>query len=148
MAFDELLWNCLIPGAASAKEQGIGIALERSGATVLFFRCDCDEFRSEFDVPRAQVCDLLVYYCRDPKSPVLLFVELKGSDLLRAVAQIRSAQATLKSHISERHWKRAKIKALIVTPNSVPPKRQGIPKEVEVRQCSKHKNLDISEFFR
>ena len=93
MKFDRLLWQCLLPGEYEFTEEGITVRLSpdaKEKETVLMFNTDTDAFRDW--TPGVKACDLVFFY-RGPaaKKPVLLFVELKGSDYGAAEAQIESA---------------------------------------------------------
>jgi hypothetical protein len=86
-----MLWECLQPGQHEFTEEGITATLEpQAGETVLFFNIDCTAFRQGQHALR--ICDLLVFYRGAAHQlPVLLFVELKGSDYERAESQIMGA---------------------------------------------------------
>ena len=91
MRFDQLLWKCLAPGKYESSESNITAALDpQPGETVLLFEIDGPAFRA--GQPGVKVCDLLFFY-RGPAAPkpVLLFVELKGSDYETAEAQVVNA---------------------------------------------------------
>ncbi|WNG24535.1 hypothetical protein F0U62_11265 [Cystobacter fuscus] len=91
MRFDRLLWQCLVPGKYEFSEEGITVRLPpETGETVLMFNTDADAFRD--GQPGVKACDLVFFY-RGPAvpKPVLLFVELKGSDYAAAEAQLDNA---------------------------------------------------------
>ncbi|HYO59642.1 hypothetical protein [Archangium sp.] len=91
MKFDRLLWQCLMPGEHEFSEEGITVRLPpEAKETVLMFRTDSDAFRDWQQGVKA--CDLVFFY-RGPAAPkpVLLFVELKGSDYEAAEAQLENA---------------------------------------------------------
>ncbi|OJT23270.1 hypothetical protein BO221_20620 [Archangium sp. Cb G35] len=91
MKFDRLLWQCLMPGEHEFSEEGITVRLLPEGKeTVLMFRTDSNAFRD--GQPGVKACDLVFFY-RGPAAPkpVLLFVELKGSDYEAAEAQLENA---------------------------------------------------------
>jgi len=93
MAFDFLLWHCLDPGKTSVSESGKSARLKpKGGECVLLFKIDSARFRAEFEIER--VCDALFFYKSEHKAPVLLFVELKGTDVESAIDQL---DQTLKS---------------------------------------------------
>lgn len=91
MKFDRLLWQCLMPGEYEFTEEGITVRLPpEAKETVLMFKTDSDAFRDW--QKGVKVCDLLFFY-RGPavSKPVLLFVELKGSDYEAAELQLENA---------------------------------------------------------
>ena len=91
MRFDRLLWQCLMPGEYEFTEEGITVRLPpEAKETVLMFKTDSDAFRDWQKGVKA--CDLLFFY-RGPAAPkpVLLFVELKGSDYEAAELQLENA---------------------------------------------------------
>ncbi len=91
MKLDRLLWQCLKPGEYEFTEEGITVRLPpETRETVLMFQTDSEAFRD--GQPGVKACDLLFLY-RGPAAPkpVLLFVELKGSDYEAAEAQLENA---------------------------------------------------------
>ena len=75
-----MLWTCLLPGKNAFEESGIEVVLApKPDETVLLFQTDKPVFRDYKTNVKAS--DLMVFY-RGPvaNEPVLLFVELKGSD--------------------------------------------------------------------
>jgi hypothetical protein len=92
--FDRLLWQCLMPGEHEFSEEGITVRLApEAKETVLMFRTDSNAFRDGQQGVKA--CDLVFFYRGPPTpkipKPVLLFVELKGSDYEAAEAQLENA---------------------------------------------------------
>lgn len=94
MRFDGLLWECLLPGRHEHSEENLTAALDpRPGETVLLFETDRPAFRRRLPAgSKLSVCDLMFFY-RGPAAPmpVLLFVELKGSDYEHAEEQLANA---------------------------------------------------------
>lgn len=99
MRFDRLLWECLCPGKYEFEENDIEVALTPlPGETVLTFHIDTEAFRDWKAGVKA--CDLLFFY-RGPTrdKPVLLFVELKGSNFQDAEEQIVNAVKRTFEHL-------------------------------------------------
>src|SRR5262245_28075400 len=96
MPFNFLLWRCLAPGKTSYQEPrtGWGVRVQPiNDETILFLLTDADPVREYFSKKRKwydlkNVADLLVYCKRKNSSPILLFVELKGSDIDQSVEQL------------------------------------------------------------
>jgi hypothetical protein len=99
LRFDRLLWQCLEPGKHEFTEENITVQLlPAAGETVLMFQTDSAAFRDWQEGIKA--CDLLFFY-RGPAvpKPVLMFVELKGSELESAEAQCESAFKRVCAHL-------------------------------------------------
>jgi len=130
MAFDFLLWNCVAPGKTSISEFGIKASLKPyEDECVLAFRIDCDEFRTHFGVRRA--CDGLFFVKTKNEDPLLVLVELKGSDVGHAVEQLHDTLDGLKrSHIR----KPVTYRAVIVTRGGSPKQDKAAIRGFEKRQ--------------
>ncbi len=94
MAFNYLLWYCLVPDKTSHAEEGRGVEIgRRSGETILLFTPDDERVRETtrkyFGVPN--FCDVIVFYKSSLASPIVFFVELKGTNIGHAITQIESA---------------------------------------------------------
>ncbi len=122
MAFDFLLWNCLVPGKTSVRESGKTVRMAReAGETVLAFEIDNEEFRKRFQVGR--VCDGLFFYMAEQRTPLLFLAELKGSDFGGAVTQLEQTLGSLRKALSRYQ---PEFIAVIVT-------RRGVPKNDKKR---------------
>ena len=115
MPFNFLLWKCLIPGETSLKESGRSARIKpRSGECVLAFSIDNEDFRARFKVRK--VCDALFFYKSRQGDPILLFVELKGSDIASAAPQLGQALKAIQNALA----RRARYRAVVVTRGGAP----------------------------
>ena len=102
MPFNTLLLTCLIPGT-SVSEHGGRVSVEpQSGEVVLFFVVDDQTnpdstLRQDLGIVGA-ICDCVVYYVKGDKK-VLGLVELKGSNLDRALDQIMNTFQCLRQSL-------------------------------------------------
>lgn len=120
MRFDRLLWECLCPGKYEFEESNIQVALAPSlGETVLTFHIDTEAFRDWKAGVKA--CDLLIFY-RGPArdKPVLLFVELKGSNFEDAEGQIASAVKRTFDHLDAACQPQVYVCAVVVLGTAPP----------------------------
>lgn len=135
MRFDRLLWHCLQPGEYQFTEENLAVRLSpENNETVLMFRTDSNVFRgSREGVP---ACDLLFFY-RGPASPtpVLLFVELKGSDIEHAETQIGSAFKRVREELApDCGGGAARAGAVVVLGSSAPADVKPRQKEAWLKQ--------------
>ena len=126
MPFNTLLLTCLKYGT-SFGEHGANVRVEggRSDGTVLFFSIDDQSnprstLREDLDIG-GKICDLLIFYAPNGSDKkVLCLVELKGSDITRAVKQIKSTYLSLKSTFIRTHLQEIEWKAYVLTAGSSP----------------------------
>src|SRR5262245_16617401 len=89
-AFELLLWRCLDPGRTSFGEQGLSAQIKPEGKeTVLVFHSDTEIFRDTFGLsPEDNVSDAIFFYKKEASRPIVLFLELKGTDIEHARKQL------------------------------------------------------------
>lgn len=127
MPFNFLLWNCLAVGRTSVAEKGITARMERKpGESVLAFRIDCDEFRRHFGTRR--VCDALFFYRSQENKPVLLFVELKGSNIRDGVEQLKETLGIIEQALKDYP---ADYRAIVVTDAGGLKSAKGLQREFQ-----------------
>ena len=120
MPFDHLLTHSLIPGATSAKEQGVGFSFNRdSDESVLVFRLDESATRKILKLEQKPCCDYLVFFNKLSFRPLLVFVELKSTNLDRAGKQILSAANAIRRQAP--NLKETQFRGVIVS-SSTPPR--------------------------
>ena len=121
MPFNFLLCECLHPGETGFKESGIGARIRPEGREcVLVFGIDNQRFRTQFSVHRA--CDALFFYKSQAHGPVLLFVELKGSDVESAAEQLGQALDAVRKGLSGV----SEYRAIVVLRKSAPASRNKL----------------------
>jgi len=142
--FDRLLWQCLMPGEYTFSEEGITVRLPpEAQETVLMFRTDSDAFRDWR--PGVKACDLVFFY-RGPAAPqpVLLFVELKGSDYEAAEAQLESAFRRVWEQLDP-HWCQgtaSRVCAVAVVGRSV-----MLDVKTRIKEAWRHRGLEFRYHF-
>lgn len=138
MPFNELMLNCIQEGS-SYNENNIKVRMttHQKEETVLFFVIDeqsncCSKFRDLMKL--VHICDLLIYYSKKDKTSTsrkgestkktICLVELKGSDIKKAVEQITETQKGLSDSLRTKYtnilWK-----ALIISHGASPKLRDG-----------------------
>ena len=121
MPFNFLLWECLIPGKTSISESGQSARIDpHGGECVLAFELDNQKFRDRFGVGR--VCDALFFYRRDQERPVLLFVELKGTDIAKAAEQLGQSLRAVKDTLQ----RNAQYRAVVVSRGRAPARKDPL----------------------
>jgi hypothetical protein len=143
MAFDFLLWNCLLPGRTSIGESGKTASLKPlNDECVLTFHIDQQAFRDRFCGRDAKVCDGLFFYKQVDDAPVLLLVELKGADTDRAAEQLRDSLRVLQNELQKTGQRlKAEYRAIIVTRGSAPRNLKSFQKEFRQKYDA---SLDVS----
>lgn len=126
MTLNRLLSYCLNQ-RTSVGDAGLGVSIDaREGERILFFRVDCDGFRTAFKIANTvPLCDALVFYRRDGFPPQLIFVEFKGGDADRAIAQIESSIEVVRPTIP-RSVMKPKITGLVLLTGGVPRRRNPV----------------------
>jgi len=128
MPFNFLLWKCLLPGQTSIRESGKGARIKpEAGECVLAFGIDSQDFRRRFDA--SKVCDALFFYKSKEQDPVLLFVELKGSDLGSAAQQLGEALQAVRGKLKLKVHYRAVVVSRSTAPGRSNPLRRKFSKE-------------------
>lgn len=119
MRFDRLLWECLAPGSHEGTDGPLTASLApRAGETVLLFEIDNPAFRGRDS--GVKVCDLLFFHRGMEGRPVLLFVELKGSDYQTAEQQVESAVRRVLGQLDEGCQGRSvQLRAVILLGSSI-----------------------------
>lgn len=137
MPFNTLLLTCLNP-RTSFGEAHNRIALQREADEIILFFVTDDQsnptsaFRSDLQIDGV-ICDLIIFYAQGDKKTLCL-VELKGSDLEHAVAQIINTHQHLQNKLKHSHRRLVGWKAYIQISG-------GIPKELKELQKSLHKTF-------
>ncbi len=127
MLFDTLVLTCLYH-KTSYDESGTRIRVKREAdERIAFF--DIDEnsneystFRRDFGV-EGPICDLIIFYSpHDSKdcTKVLCFAELKGTDVRRALDQIRSTYQAVKDKVPPNYRDEIRWKGYILMRGSAP----------------------------
>lgn len=155
MAFERLLWSCLDHGT-SLSEEGLALSLPRQAdETVLLFHTDTKAFRAAFFPDQNQhiSCDALFFYKHGLRSPVLVFVELKGANLKHALDQLTATITAVKPSLPPK----AELRALVVTDGAHPTTNMAAQKKFEAnvhvdlyieRAARRKKPLDLREVLR
>jgi len=138
MKFEWLFHHCLKCDEMSHEEEGKRVTLKRTaGETVLFFTVDGKPFDALHgnNTPR---CDLLVARKqRNREGANLLFVELKGSDLGKAVQQLGKTIDLVRNAMDRAVWDATRKAALVVMSGGSPPDQKDVQKKfLESRQMS------------
>jgi hypothetical protein len=131
MAIEPLLWFCLDHGT-SIEEHGIGLSIaRRSSETILQFCTDSKAFRDQFYASGARQisCDALFFYKYADKPPVLIFVELKGANLTKALDQLKETIGAVKPRIEHAVPASTKYLALVVSDGAGPTTRMNKQRE-------------------
>jgi hypothetical protein len=134
MAFNFLVPECLIRHSYSEKGKGIKLS-QKDDERVAFFHLDNDAFRTRFRLHASKVCDVLIFYRKGSAGPILMLVELKGSDFDAAADQICSTHDALKPELQPA-LKTANWIALVVASGSCPPSRSKLQKRLNGRGIS------------
>jgi hypothetical protein len=87
MKFEKIVHSCLSDRTSLSEEGKSASIARRNDETILMFLTDSDVVRRELGIKRA--CDAVFVYIRQRARPILLFIELKGSDIQGAADQIR-----------------------------------------------------------
>ncbi len=123
MPFNFMLWYSLSPGKTSYQEPGTGWGVQVRPAkdeTILFFLTDSQQFRDYFK-DLENVADLLVFCKRADRNVILLFVELKGSDLEHAAEQLGQTIEAVRKNLPNPTHKKTDYRALILASGSSAP---------------------------
>ncbi len=135
MAIEPLLWFCLDHGTSVAEDR-IGLSIERKGGeTILLFRTDTREFRERFydpDDPQIS-CDALFFYKHADNPALLIFVELKGANLVHALDQLEATIGAVKPGIERVVRGSTRYLALVVSDGARPTTRVNKQREFETK---------------
>jgi hypothetical protein len=99
MPVDHLLFESLLPGITKAEDKKSGghtsANLEHGPhESVLLFHLDTETTRRRLGLLEGKCCDFL-YFFKNKKHSILIFVELKGTDIASATEQIANAHQAL-----------------------------------------------------
>jgi len=121
--FNRLLLDGLVPGSSGVNENRAKFVLKRSGdETILVFRLDSSAGRQCLGLPgHSKAADALLAVFRKSRRPVLLFVELKGSDVKHGMQQLQSTVQTVKKVLGNQ-WSRFEAFAVVVRSSGASPK--------------------------
>lgn len=113
--FDRLLVDHLQPGATSISERAASFNVGKTqGNAVLVFNVDSEAGRKAIGLSKdSKACDGLVAVLSQDRQ-VLLFVELKGSDVKHAMEQLKATIGAVKETMHSQTWNQFKKIALIV----------------------------------
>jgi hypothetical protein len=104
MPFNSLCLACLSPKTNFTESGGHVSIRKQSDECVLFFVVDPSSNRvstaREDLTINGKICDLVVYYRKDDKS-VICLVETKGSNVARAVQQVKNTYDHLKRALNQ-----------------------------------------------
>ncbi|MDJ0735259.1 MAG: hypothetical protein QNJ47_14575 [Nostocaceae cyanobacterium] len=153
-----LLTGCFLPGKTSFKENGVEIKVQpESGETILFFSIDEQSNPScklrqvlKIDRQNMKICDLIVFYGKD-NHRVICFVELKGSDLERAVEQVENKYKSLTNILSSRcnsFISKAYIKTNSSAPQEIKQYQEQLSTTFGKNNYDISKNSDLGDFIR
>ncbi len=132
MPFNTLLLTCLIHGTRFG-EQGATVSIKpKSGETILFFSVD-DQSNEGCGLRKmgmqGALCDLVIFFDNAGEKKTLCMVELKGSDLKRAIEQVINTRDFLKNNLPTGLRQHVVWKACILLTGKSPQ---------EVKQLEKH----------
>ncbi|WP_437768702.1 hypothetical protein WMF27_12115 [Sorangium sp. So ce281] len=125
-----LLFRALNVGSTSVSDRGTGVRASlapRPNETILAFQIDTPEFRKGLQLDDStRLSDGLIVYRSVGAPAVILLVELKGSDVARAVTQLESTFHVVGSHV------RAEVmyRAVIVTNGASLPRLDELRKKL------------------
>jgi hypothetical protein len=135
MPFSHLLFEALLPGKSVAEDRKSGCRtsadLQRGpNETILLFRLDHAQTKSRLGLSDRKCCDHL-YFLKSETRTILIFVELKSTDLDEAEEQILNAHNAICNH-SDVKKKSFRSVAIVVSTMGAPPnakKRQSNMRE-------------------
>ncbi|MCI0456345.1 MAG: hypothetical protein L0Z62_05135 [Gemmataceae bacterium] len=154
MPFNFMLWYALSPGKTSYQEPGTGWGVQvkpQKDETILFHLTDSQQLRDHFKSRNwydlKNVADLLVFCNRPGRDVILLFVELKGSDIEHAAGQIRQLVDAVRKALPNPMRKETDYRALILASGSAPAKKvHALQKEFrEKHQIELHVRTGIKK---
>jgi hypothetical protein len=135
MPFSHLLFEALLPGQTLAEDKRrecqTSADLKRGpNETILLFRLDQDSTRSRLGLSDRKCCDHL-YFLKSATRTMLIFVELKSTNLDEAENQILNAHNAICKHSNVKNQSFQTV-ALVVS-------RKGTPQNVKKRQSEMRK---------
>ncbi|MEA2045364.1 MAG: hypothetical protein U9N48_02385 [Euryarchaeota archaeon] len=149
--------TCLKYGT-SFDEHGANVHVKggRSDGTVLFFSVDDQSnprstLREDLKI-EGKICDLLIFYApKGSDTKVLCLVELKGSDITRAVKQIKSTYQSLKSTFNRTHLQEIEWKAYVLTtgssPRNIKENKNRLIETFDKKNCDISRKSDLTGFI-
>jgi len=119
MPFNHLLFESLLPGRTLAEDKEKGCRssanLERGpGEAVLLFRLDQIGTKERLNLRGKKCCDHLFFY-KSGNQTLLIFIELKSTDIRGAMEQITSAHDAILSESQYFRSKRPTVCAVFVS---------------------------------
>jgi len=145
----------LVSDKTSHSEEGRGVEIgRRSGETILLFTPDDEQVREttrkHFGV--SNFCDIIIFYKSSLGSPIVFFVELKGTDIGHAITQIESTVTAMMRRCTQLKSS-SRLVAIIVSTASSPAlikvaqKRLSNTYQVTLYQRTLHKGaVSLREF--
>jgi hypothetical protein len=127
--FSVLLWRCLAPGEYTVEENNLSATLTPLNGmreTILVFdKLDDRRLPDHYAGADRACCDAIFFYSRnlaDDAGPLLLFVELKGTDIRRAIEQLKNTMREVEAAVRPEslRGKTRRRAAVIVTKATVP----------------------------
>ncbi len=133
MPFNSLILTSLHSGTSFSEARNRVSLQRRSNETILFFSTDEQSnphctLRQDLDIPGG-VCDLVVFYAQGNRKIVCL-VELKGSDLKRAVEQVTNMYENLRRPLKQTHLQLIEWKVYICMSGAVPKEAKNLQKNL------------------
>lgn len=156
MGFDRLVWNCFVQGT-SHDDDRVGVTLEPSGdERALFFKTDSQGGRFALGLGGNDVAsDFALFYRKGSERPIVLLIELKGSDLRHAIKQLNSVYRSVAGLFPKNCDKRPvpEVRSLVVLSGSVPsdyakimPTADGL--NLRVKSGVKRGKVNLKEFLK
>jgi len=156
MPFTFLLWRCLLPGMRSYRQPGVNWTVTvtpENDETILFFHIDTQDFRTSLKLPNGnkveKVADLMILSRRSGRSPIVLVVELKSTNLEDAEKQILGAIEAIRGKMDVSHKSETSFRGLIVSTGSAPQNFKKMQKAFRERNitldhCPAHKGQSVN----
>jgi hypothetical protein len=141
MPFNHLLFEALLPGKTVAEDKDHGgytsaRLVQGEGETVLLFRLDEEKTKTELKLTGKRCCDYF-YLFRTKEKSLLIFVELKGSNLDGIEMQLSNAiDAICPNSAKGRAWRQ--IARAVVVSSTVSPRDR-----LKLQKAMKPKGIDV-----
>jgi hypothetical protein len=137
MPFDHLLFESLRPGKTLAEDRRSGCLtsadVERNGGeTVLLFGLDDDSTRKRLGLSDRRCCDFM-YFLKNRNQSLLVFVELKSTNIESAAEQIANAHHAIRQHSAFVKSRATRARAVIVSSLGTPRDGKAIQQRMRKR---------------
>jgi hypothetical protein len=134
MPFNHLLFESLLPGKTQAEDKQrssyTAAELKPGGnETVLLFHLDEETTRKQLGLSGKKCCDFLYFYKKNSQC-LLIFIELKGSNLAEAGEQLVNAIDAICRPRGQSRSLRKHARAVIVTPTITQGDKRELTKQM------------------